>query len=316
MKLIFISSSFCIIWYMRQHRIVAQTYDRDQDTFRVQFLLLPSFLLSLAINQQFTAVEVLWTFSIYLEAVAILPQLVLLQRTYNVDTLTSNYVFLLGAYRTLYIFNWLYRFFTEPGYSQWIVWLSGTLQTAIYCDFFYYYLVSWRRNERLSLPSWSSDECNSESQRIYCWTVNISLVCSNNWINWNVLNKINSFFCWPPHRGVKSVIFARKVISCHLDQILVLWEKSTHASAHVKGTIVLCILEILVRSTALEFSPTRCFPTFSSRAPRYDGRAIVYDAFVSSKLCEQPSATRGYEYSFNSTGFNSNSSSANGRVGD
>lgn len=153
MKLIFISSSFCIIWYMRQHRIVAQTYDRDQDTFRVQFLLLPSFLLALAINQQFTAVEVLWTFSIYLEAVAILPQLVLLQRTYNVDTLTSNYVFLLGAYRTLYIFNWLYRFFTEPGYSQWIVWLSGTLQTAIYCDFFYYYLVSWRRNERLSLPS-------------------------------------------------------------------------------------------------------------------------------------------------------------------
>ena len=162
MKLIFISSSFCIIWYMRQHRIVAQTYDRDQDTFRVQFLLLPSFLLALAINQQFTAVEVLWTFSIYLEAVAILPQLGLLQRTYNVDTLTSNYVFLLGAYRTLYIFNWLYRFFTEPGYSQWIVWLSGTLQTAIYCDFFYYYLVSWRRNERLSLPSWRSDGCDWE----------------------------------------------------------------------------------------------------------------------------------------------------------
>jgi ER lumen protein retaining receptor len=33
--------------------------------------------------------EVLWTFSIYLEAVAILPQLVMLQRTKNVDTLTG-----------------------------------------------------------------------------------------------------------------------------------------------------------------------------------------------------------------------------------
>ena len=38
----------------------------------------------------------LWTFSIYLEAVAILPQLVLMQRTQNIDNLTGNYVFLLG----------------------------------------------------------------------------------------------------------------------------------------------------------------------------------------------------------------------------
>ena len=40
--------------------------------------------------------QILWTFSIYLEAVAILPQLVLLQRTQNIDNLTGNYVFLLG----------------------------------------------------------------------------------------------------------------------------------------------------------------------------------------------------------------------------
>lgn len=40
--------------------------------------------------------QILWTFSVYLEAVAILPQLVLLQRTQNIDNLTGNYVFLLG----------------------------------------------------------------------------------------------------------------------------------------------------------------------------------------------------------------------------
>lgn len=38
----------------------------------------------------------MWTFSLYLEAVAILPQLVLLQRTRNIDNLTGQYVFLLG----------------------------------------------------------------------------------------------------------------------------------------------------------------------------------------------------------------------------
>lgn len=41
--------------------------------------------------------QVLWTFSIYLEAVAILPQLILLQRTQNIDNLTGNYVALLGC---------------------------------------------------------------------------------------------------------------------------------------------------------------------------------------------------------------------------
>ena len=41
--------------------------------------------------------QVLWTFSIYLEAVAILPQLVLMQRTQNLDNLTANYVALLGC---------------------------------------------------------------------------------------------------------------------------------------------------------------------------------------------------------------------------
>lgn len=40
--------------------------------------------------------QVFWAFSIYLEAVAILPQLVLLQRSGNVDNLTGQYVFFLG----------------------------------------------------------------------------------------------------------------------------------------------------------------------------------------------------------------------------
>jgi len=153
MKLFFISSSCCIIWYMRFHRVVRQTYDKEQDTFRVIFLIMPCLILALVINHDFTIPEILWTFSIYLEAVAILPQLVLLQRTKNVDTLTGNYVFLLGGYRALYLLNWIYRFFTESGYRQWIVWCSGVVQTAIYCDFFYYYIQSWRKNERLSLPS-------------------------------------------------------------------------------------------------------------------------------------------------------------------
>ncbi|KAJ4869225.1 ER lumen protein retaining receptor protein [Raphanus sativus] len=61
-----------------------------------------------------------WAFSIYLEAVAILPQLVLLQRSGNVDNLTGQYVLFLGAYRGLYIVNWIYRYFTEDHFTTWI----------------------------------------------------------------------------------------------------------------------------------------------------------------------------------------------------
>ncbi|URE12045.1 hypothetical protein MUK42_06279 [Musa troglodytarum] len=68
----------------------------DQGTFRHFFLVLPCLVLALVINEKFTFKEVTWTFSLYLEAVAILPQLVLLQRTKNIDNLTVQYVFLLG----------------------------------------------------------------------------------------------------------------------------------------------------------------------------------------------------------------------------
>ncbi|GAY40095.1 hypothetical protein CUMW_049380 [Citrus unshiu] len=120
MKLIFLGSSFSIVWYMRHHSIVRRSYNKDQDTFRRFFLVLPCLLLALLINENFTFKEVMWTFSLYLEAVAILPQLVLLQRTRNIDNLTGQYVFFLGAYRGLYILNWVYRYFTELHYVHWI----------------------------------------------------------------------------------------------------------------------------------------------------------------------------------------------------
>lgn len=153
MKLVFIGTSIAIVWYMRYHKVVKQTYNKDEDTFRHFFLVLPCFVLALLIHRAFTITEVLWTFSIYLEAVAILPQLVLLQQSRNIDNLTGNYVFLLGAYRALYLLNWIYRFFMENHQVRWISWVSGLVQTALYADFFYYYIKSWKNHEKLTLPA-------------------------------------------------------------------------------------------------------------------------------------------------------------------
>ncbi|GAB2221799.1 hypothetical protein Drorol1_Dr00012987 [Drosera rotundifolia] len=153
MKLVFLGSSLAIVWYMRYHKVVKQTYNKEEDTFRHYFLVLPCFVLALLIHNSFNVVEVLWTFSLYLEAVAILPQLVLLQRSRNIDNLTGNYVFFLGAYRALYVCNWVYRYFFEDHKVRWITWVSGLVQTALYADFFYYYIKSWNNHESLKLPA-------------------------------------------------------------------------------------------------------------------------------------------------------------------
>jgi hypothetical protein len=52
-----------------------------------------------------------------LEAIAIIPQIVLLQRTGSIENMTANYVATLGSYRALYILNWIWRFFTEIDYQ-------------------------------------------------------------------------------------------------------------------------------------------------------------------------------------------------------
>lgn len=82
----------------------------------------------------------LWTFSIYLEAVAILPQLFLVSKTGEAESITSHYLFALGSYRGLYLLNWLYRYFAES-YLDLIVIFAGAVQTILYCDFFYLYIT-------------------------------------------------------------------------------------------------------------------------------------------------------------------------------
>lgn len=149
------------------------THDPNIDTFKVQYLLGGSLVLAALFpyRYQFTEVshpvlihpelsqvpliifmadkllfgnrlQILWAFSIWLESVAILPQLFMLQRTGEAETITTHYLFALGLYRALYIPNWLYRYFAE-GYVDQIAWLAGTVQTILYSDFFWIYYTKY-----------------------------------------------------------------------------------------------------------------------------------------------------------------------------
>jgi len=150
MKIVFLSASFATV-YLIYFKFKA-TYDSNHDTFRIEFLLAPVTLLALIVNHEFTIFEVLWTFSIYLEAVAILPQLFLVSKTGEAETITSHYLFALGTYRGLYLFNWIYRYYMEDFYDL-IAIVAGVVQTVLYCDFFYLYVTKVMSGRALKLPA-------------------------------------------------------------------------------------------------------------------------------------------------------------------
>ncbi|CAM9628501.1 unnamed protein product [Chrysoparadoxa australica] len=157
MKILYISTTSMTVWMMRTQDPIKSTYQPEHDSFlHLQFAVLPCAALAFitCLWQGFSLQVLLLDFSFYLEAVAIVPQLIVLQRFREIENLTSHYIATLGAYRGLYILNWIYRFYTEAGYTQgWVKAFAGVVQTGLYVDYFYYYYVAFRDGSKLSLPA-------------------------------------------------------------------------------------------------------------------------------------------------------------------
>jgi ER lumen protein retaining receptor len=150
-KIMFIGSQGYIIYLMTN--AYRPTNDPNVDTFRVQYLLAGAAILAVLFPDKYTIREIFWAFSIWLESVAILPQLFMLQRTGEAETITTHYLFALGIYRLLYIPNWVYRYMTESGYrNDWIAIIAGILQTVLYSDFFYVYYNKVLKGKKFKLP--------------------------------------------------------------------------------------------------------------------------------------------------------------------
>ncbi|KAM0793319.1 hypothetical protein ACM66B_000777 [Microbotryomycetes sp. NB124-2] len=150
MKIFFIASSGYIVYLMKVK--FRPTQDPAIDTLKLEYLVGPCVVLALIFNYKFTLSEILWSFSIYLEAVGILPQLFMLQRTGEAETITTHYLFALGAYRALYVPNWVYRYFTEDTVDP-IAIIAGLVQTALFSDFFYIYFTKVMRGQKFELPA-------------------------------------------------------------------------------------------------------------------------------------------------------------------
>lgn len=87
----------------------------------------------------------IWDFSQILEAVCILPQLLLLRQTTVPTVIDSFYLVALGSYRGLYLLGWISReldMADRPPNAVSVVF--GIIQTALYVDFAWVYYTRQR----------------------------------------------------------------------------------------------------------------------------------------------------------------------------
>ena len=148
-KMFYISStSLVIVLMLTKYR---RTYDRRHDTFSMAVLLVLCVPFALMSTRYYGLEEFLWTYSLWLEAVAILPQLMLIRRNQRVDVVTKDYVFFLGLYRLFYVLNWIRKAVVKQKTIR-VVWITGILQSVIYIDFLYYYIRSFVQGTQMELP--------------------------------------------------------------------------------------------------------------------------------------------------------------------
>jgi len=134
---------------MRFRKPYCTTYDALGDQFPHWKVLLPSAaVLTALVHSGDTTWEIIWSYSLWLEAIAFIPQIIMLQKIRVIENLTSHYVAMLGLYRLFYIFNWIYRYQVEDFYC-WTQILAGSLQTILYSDFLYQYFKSLKDGQPL-----------------------------------------------------------------------------------------------------------------------------------------------------------------------
>ena len=163
MKILFISASAFILYLMHLKDPFKNTYDRkNEDIFPHLYLILFAVIMTLIINKDYSLWGLTWSFSLWLESVAVFPQISIIAKTNGIFTYTAHYLAALGSYRFFYILLWIYRYI-KFGRVLWVSVFSGILQVLLYADFFYLYFKNVRKMISSELPTVSKKPTNKEN---------------------------------------------------------------------------------------------------------------------------------------------------------
>lgn len=130
------------------------------------YIIVPAFILSIFFHPSLNSniiTDMAWTLAMIIEAVAILPQLVVFQRTGGeVEFYTSHFVASLGLARLFSLLFWLssyhelndkYSVSVTGGYVGHFVVASQVIQLLLMVDYFYYYIKAMRKGQLVRLPT-------------------------------------------------------------------------------------------------------------------------------------------------------------------
>ncbi|KAL9228343.1 hypothetical protein vseg_003935 [Gypsophila vaccaria] len=156
------------LWVIYMIRFkLKSTYTKDLDNMPLYYILVPCAVAGIIAHPRGfmnAAASCIWAFCMAIEAVAVLPQLRLIQNAKMVEPFTAHYVFALGIERFLGCANWIIQLIDTKGahlflIGQGHIWILLALvcevvQTFILSDFCYYYVKSVMEGQSvMRLPS-------------------------------------------------------------------------------------------------------------------------------------------------------------------
>lgn len=119
-----------IFWYW------SATHEKRKDTCNIFVIILPCITAAFLLTSEYSALEVLWTFSEFLEGFAMVPQYIFCYRDgANSDLGVTTYVMATGGYRVFYAMNWIYKKIQVPSYFDLQSWLGGIVEICFFIDF-------------------------------------------------------------------------------------------------------------------------------------------------------------------------------------
>lgn len=138
------------------------SYHYEHDTCPIHWFVLLAVVMSFFVHPHLNnrkIPDMAWTCALYLESVAMVPQLWMLTKLGGeVESLASHYIACVFLSRLLMMGFWVHTYhelkpkdsdFNMPGFG---VMGSQLLQCVIFGDFMYYYIRSIRNNTKLVLP--------------------------------------------------------------------------------------------------------------------------------------------------------------------
>lgn len=119
--------------------VMDQSYQRVNDTCNLSVILLPCITAALLLTNEYSILEILWTFSEFVEGFAMVPQYIFCYREKGArDWGAGFYVICLGSYRVFYALNWIYKKYQMPHYSDMQSWIGGVIEILFWIDFLNY----------------------------------------------------------------------------------------------------------------------------------------------------------------------------------